>query len=288
MREMTIPESGSKRKLLDAAELLFAEKGFEAVSVRDITQYAKTNVAAVNYHFGSRDNLLALVMMRYMTPVTEERIQRLDELENQLGKKAIPLEDIIDALVRPLVGQVKKSELTERLFYKLTGRICAEQGNGLPPQIEEQFRQAGERFSKAFAKTLPTVPMEELAWRIHFIIGGMIHMLTHQEILFRVSGGVSGAPTMEVTLKRFIDFAAAGLREGTQQAPKPEPESAKPMAVERVAVESAMIAPVIAGSAMIEPVVVESPVTKTVVAEAEEVEPEIEEEVDDSQAMFNF
>ncbi|WP_345714436.1 TetR/AcrR family transcriptional regulator [Luteolibacter yonseiensis] len=250
---MTIPESGSKRKLLDAAELLFAEKGFEAVSVRDITQYAKTNVAAVNYHFGSRDNLVALVMMRYMTPVTEERIERLNTLEKQWGKKAIPLEEIIDALVRPLVGQVKKSELAERLFYKLTGRICAEQGNGLPLQVEEQFRQSGERFSKAFAKALPTVPMEELAWRIHFVIGGMIHMLTHQEILSRVSGGVSGAPSMEVTLSRFIRFAAAGLREGTQKAGVTKGEPAEPVA------ES-----------------------------VPEIEEEIEEEVDDSQGMFNF
>ncbi|MES2657863.1 MAG: TetR family transcriptional regulator [Verrucomicrobiota bacterium] len=212
---MTIPESGSKRKLLDAAEQLFAEKGFEAVSVRDITQLAKTNVASVNYHFGSRDGLLALVMMRYMTPVTEERLARIDSLERKWSGKSAPLEEIIDALVRPLVGQVRKSELAERLFYKLTGRICAEQGDGLPPQIEDQFRQTGERFSRAFAKALPTVPPEELAWRIHFVIGAMIHMLTHQEILHRVSGGVSGAPTMEATMSRFIRFAAAGLREGT-------------------------------------------------------------------------
>lgn len=215
MREMTIPESGSKRKLLDAAEQLFAEKGFEAVSVRDITQLAKTNVAAVNYHFGSRDGLLALVMMRYMLPITEERLARLDSVERKWSGKSAPLEEIIDALVRPLVGQVRKSELAERLFYKLTGRICAEQGDGLPLQLEDQFRQVGERFSKAFAKALPTVPSEELAWRIHFVIGGMIHMLTHQDILQRVSGGASGAPTMEATLSRFIRFSAAGLREGT-------------------------------------------------------------------------
>ncbi|MEO5914532.1 MAG: TetR family transcriptional regulator [Luteolibacter sp.] len=215
MREMTIPESGSKRKLLDAAEQLFAEKGFEAVSVRDVTQLAKTNVAAVNYHFGSRDGLLALVMMRYMIPVTEERIARLDSAERKWSGKPVPLEEIIDALVRPLVGQVRKSELSERLFYKLTGRIFAEQGNGLPPQIEDQLRQISDRFTRAFAKALPTVPPEDLAWRIHFVIGGMIHMLTHQDILQRLSAGVSGAPTMEATLGRFIRFAAVGLREGT-------------------------------------------------------------------------
>ena len=227
MRDMTIPESGSKRKLLDAAEVLFAEKGFEAVSVRDITQVAKTNVAAVNYHFGSRDGLLTLVMMRYMVPVTEERLARLESLEKKWSGKSIPLEELIDALVRPLVGQVRKSDLSERLFYKLTGRIFAEQGNGLPPQIEDQFRQVAERFTRSFARTLPSVPAEDLAWRIHFVIGGMIHMLTHQEILFRVSGGASGTPTMEATLSRFIRFAAAGLREGvvTEETVKKGPQA---------------------------------------------------------------
>jgi AcrR family transcriptional regulator len=216
MRELTIPESGSKRKLLDAAEELFAEKGFEAVSVRDITALAKSNVAAVNYYFGSRDGLLMLVMTRYMMPVNEERIARLEALERKWSGKSVPIEELIDALVRPLVGQVRKSELSERLFYKLMGRIFAQQGDGLPPQIEEQLRQVVQRFTRAFVKTLPTVPTDELSWRIHFMAGGMIHMLTHQEVLQRLTNGVAGSPTMEVTLGRFVRFAAAGLREGVE------------------------------------------------------------------------
>ncbi len=216
MREMTFPESGSKRKLLDAAEQLFAEKGFEAVSVRDITQLAKANVAAVNYHFGSRDGLLTLVMMRYMTPVNEERIARLETLERKSSGKTVPLEEIIDALVRPLVTQIRKSELSERLFYKLMGRTFAQQGDGLPPQIEEQLRQVVQRFTRAFAKALPAVAADDLAWRIHFVVGGMIHMLTHQEILQRLTQGASGVPPMEATISRFIRFAAAGLREGVE------------------------------------------------------------------------
>ena len=216
MREMTFPESGSKRKLLDAAEQLFAEKGFEAVSVRDITQLAKANVAAVNYHFGSRDGLLTLVMMRYMTPVNEERIARLETLERKSSGKTVPLEEIIDALVRPFVTQIRKSELSERLFYKLMGRTFAQQGDGLPLQIEEQLRQVVQRFTRAFAKALPAVAADDLAWRIHFVVGGMIHMLTHQEIFQRLTQGASGVPPMEVTISRFIRFAAAGLREGVE------------------------------------------------------------------------
>ena len=216
MRDMTLPESGSKRRLMDAAEQLFAEKGFEAVSIRDITGLAKTNIAAVNYHFGNRESLLEMVMMRYMLPVTEERLARLEALERKWPGKIVPLEEIIDALVRPLIGQMRKSELSERLFYKLIGRIFAMQGDGLPPRIDDLLRQVAERFSKAFARALPTVPSEELAWRFHFLVGGMIHLLTHQEVLHRLSGGASGTPTMEATLNRFIRFAASGLREGTE------------------------------------------------------------------------
>jgi AcrR family transcriptional regulator len=223
MRDLTIPESGSKRKLLDAAEQLFAEKGFEAVSVRDITQLAHANVAAVNYHFGSRENLLTMVMTRYMTPVNEERIARLETLERKWSGKSVPLEEIIDALVRPFVGQVRKSELSERLFFKLMGRTFAQQGDGLPPQIEEQLRNVVQRFTRAFAKTLPTVAPDDLAWRIHFMVGGMIHLLTHQDILNRLTNGASGTPPVEAVVSRFIRFAAAGMREGLEaESPAPK------------------------------------------------------------------
>jgi AcrR family transcriptional regulator len=219
MREIKLPQSEPKRRLLDAAEQLFADKGFDVVSVRDVTQLAKANVAAVNYHFGSRDGLIALVVTRYMMPVNEERLARLETLEKKWSGKAIPLEEIIEAFVRPLVGIVRKSELSERLFCRLLGRIFAMPGDGLPPPVEDQMRNLSERFSRALGKALPLVSPEDLAWRMHFVAGAMIHMLLNQEMLHRLTNGSSGSPTMEATLGRFIRFAAAGLREGVELEP---------------------------------------------------------------------
>jgi AcrR family transcriptional regulator len=221
MREIKFPQSESKRKLLDAAEQLFADRGFDTVSVRDITQLAKANVAAVNYHFGSREGLISLVVMRYITPVNEERIARLDVLEKKFPGKVVPLEEIIDALVRPLAGSVRKSELSERLFCKLMGRIFAMQGEGMPEALEEQIRGLSDRFTKAFARALPGIAEEDLYWRIHFLVGSMIHMLLNQEMLHRLTHGASGNPSMESTLGRFIRFAAAGMREGIAGAQEP-------------------------------------------------------------------
>lgn len=222
MRDLTFPHSKPKRSLLEAAEQLFADRGFEAVSVRDITQLAGANVAAVNYHFGSRDALIELVVTRYIAPVNEERLTRLDKVERKYGNKPVPLEEIIDAFVRPLVGTVRKSELSEPLFYKLIGRIFAMQGVGIPAEIESQFKVLSERFTRALGKNLPAVPAEELVWRIHFMIGGMIHMLMQEELLHGMTQGVSGNLSMEAILSRFIRFAASGLRDGTDAEPKPK------------------------------------------------------------------
>lgn len=202
--------------MLEAAEALIAEKGFEAVSLRDITQKAGANVAAINYHFGSREGLLTLVMMRYVKPVSEERLARLDAAERNWGAKNVPLEEVVDAFVRPLVSQVKKSELSERLFCRLLGRILGQQDEIMSSALEDSCRPVVERFMQAFSRVLPALTSEELIWRMHFMAGSMIHMLMHQEALYRLSGGVSGTPPVETTVARFIRFASAGFRQGVE------------------------------------------------------------------------
>src|SRR5690606_14469470 len=106
----------TKQRLIDAAEALFADEGFDRVSVRDITTKAAANVAAVNYHFGSREGLVAVVMARYINPVNEERLARLEALERRAGNKALAVEEILEAFIRPFATQVRRSELSEKLF----------------------------------------------------------------------------------------------------------------------------------------------------------------------------
>lgn len=209
-------ESGAltRQRLLEAAEELFSDQGFDRVSVRDITDRAKANVAAVNYHFGSREGLVEQVMARYIDPINEERLARLDVMEKKAGKAAVPLEEVLDAFVRPFATQVRKSELSERLFFKLMGRVCGDQAAKLPAGVEAGFVKMLARFQRAFARSLPGMPEEELIWRIHFTVGAMIHTMAHAETLHRFTHGASGDPTMEQILSRFIRYAVAGMREG--------------------------------------------------------------------------
>lgn len=215
----------TKQRLVEAAEALFADEGFDRVSVRDITTKASANVAAVNYHFGSREGLVAVVMARYINPVTEERLARLDAIEKRVQGKPAPLEELLDAFVRPFATQVRRSELSEKLFFKLMGRMFGQQGCNMPPVVETLFTTMLTRFHKAFARTLPELDVEQTWWRMHLMAGSMIHTMAHAETLYRFSGGDSGSPNLEQTLARFIRFASAGMREGLEGSgdePKPK------------------------------------------------------------------
>jgi AcrR family transcriptional regulator len=231
MNQAIVPSSGPKLKLVESAEKLFAEKGFDLVSVRDVTQAAGSNAAAVHYYFGSRDGLVALVMCRYMTPVNEERLARLEAAERNRGSRPVPLEEVLDAYVRPLITQINKSEMSERLFCVLIGRIFGSQGHAMPPDMEAQRGVLIERFTEVLGKSLLGLTPEELAWRLHFTVGAMIHMLTHGEELQRLTQGAAGTPTMDVTLARFLRFAAAGLREGVEVEVAMEEERDSPQAM---------------------------------------------------------
>jgi len=94
--------SDTKERILDAAERLFADHGFPATSMRDITQEAGVNLAAVNYHFGSKEALMIAVLDRSTAPVNRARLEQLDALEAAAGDAPVETEQIVRAFLTPL------------------------------------------------------------------------------------------------------------------------------------------------------------------------------------------
>ncbi len=169
VRVLKIPEDGPKRKLLDAAESLVAEKGFDTVSVRDVTGAVKANVAAVNYHFGSREGLLDLVMTRILEPLCEERLAAMDQIERRrAGKAVVVLEDIIAAYVNALSTTARRLDMEQSYFLKIAGRILVFPEENLAPVLAALCEKVRERFLTALTRALPETPPAELAagWRI--------------------------------------------------------------------------------------------------------------------------
>ena len=201
----------TRARILLSAEALFAERGFEVVSLREITGAAGVNVAAVNYHFGSKDKLIDAVVIRHLSPVNEERLRQLDKLEERYSQAPIPVEEILKAFLSPVLDHIASGEMSEDLFKKFMGRLIGERGYSLPDDACSLFALMAGRFAAAFQKAVPQLNEEAALWRMHFSFGVMAHTLTNGETLRQLSDGRSGNPSTKTLLGNIIDFCRAGI-----------------------------------------------------------------------------
>ena len=203
----------TKERILCAAQSLFAQRGFEAVSLREITAEAEANVAAVNYHFGGKDALIDAVIVRHMMPVMTERMKLLAVAQQRADDSSgvIPVVETLDAFMRPFLMVMNESGENKALFAKFCGRIMSDVGSNLPAEAVEQFSMMVQKFTQALSQALPHVGQQELMWRLHFSFGVMAHTLMHGERLVEVTKGACGEPDFETTLKRMIDYCIGGL-----------------------------------------------------------------------------
>ncbi len=210
------PAPDTRTRILDAAEQLIAEMGFRSVSLRQITRNAGVNTAAVNYHFGSRDTLVAEVLARVIRPINQQRLRLLDLAEARYVGP-VPLEEILEAMHRPVVAEMKKSPLQTPVYLRLAGRCLSEPTENFSDTLVELFREVISRFMAATRKTLPHLDDASIFWRMHFSVGTMIYALTHEDRLPLFSGGIIESTDPEDTLRRLIEFTAAGMGAGTTE-----------------------------------------------------------------------
>ena len=189
----------TKTRILDAAEKLFAENGFDTTSLRDITAAADVNLAAVNYHFQSKESLIEAVVMRCAGPINQKRLAMLDAA----GPNAT-IEQVVEAFVGPVIEQDFAP------MSQLMGRVLAS-----PEIMRRIFRAHMEtlsaRFADAVAAALPNLTPSERMWRLHFTAGAMAHTVTRAPLMRDLFGGVLDFNDRKLLIARLVRFAAAGF-----------------------------------------------------------------------------
>ena len=197
----------TRERILDAAEALIIERGFAATSLRAIADRAKVNLAATNYHFGSKTGLLAAVFHRIVEPINAERLRRISALER--SGRSLTINEILAALCMPLVEASGNNNLLQ-----VMGRIYSEPESVTKPIIENEFTETAHRFMAALARELPDVEFETLRWRFHFMIGSVIHLMRVQAPI----GQQPSAERLQQGVQQLIEYSAAGLTaQGDQQ-----------------------------------------------------------------------
>jgi len=209
----------TRERILRAAEALFVEQGFAGTSLRTITARAKVNLAAVNYHFGSKEDLIRDVFQRHLGPLNAARIACLDRMEAQAQGQPLAVERIVEAIVAPVL-QVSRDPLKGGArFLKLLGRALSEQTDALRGLLPEHYREVVSRFRAALVRALPHVPEAEIVWRMHFMFGAMSYALAGNDALRLIATcTVEDADDAERIIRRLVPFLTSGL-----QAPAAQP-----------------------------------------------------------------
>lgn len=199
----------SRIKLMRSAERLFAERGYDGVSVRDISNDAKVNSALVGYHFGGKEGLLKEVYTHHCEPLKLERARLLAEYE--VDGREPELEDILEAFIRPSLTTAQESE-GGKSFSRLRAILSAENSLLLERLVSDNFDDTSQAFIAALHKCLPELTREDVYWRFHFLLGAIYYTAMGPHRIKALSKGKCDPSEPNSTARQLIAFAAAGFR----------------------------------------------------------------------------
>ncbi len=216
-------QSETVDRILDAAEQLFAERGFSETSLRQITSKAKVNLAAVNYHFGSKNALIQAVFARFINPFTRilrERLKNADE-----GQQAVSLEELLQIITLSIVSVPSRNEKSLSIFMRLLGLAYTQSQGHLRKYLEEQYRTEFKLFMRLLREATPHLSPIERFWRMQFMLGAVAFTMSSSDALGSILENEKGvrAPVEQI-VAQLVPFLAAGIN-APSHAGKSEPES---------------------------------------------------------------
>jgi len=203
----------TRERLLNAAEQLFAEHGVSGTTLRALTKAANVNLAAVHYHFGGKEGLLDAVVERRATPMNQERLRELDELERSAGEGTPAVEDILSAFFLPGLRTFEREEPeTIDLLTRLSARITCEPPEAIEALVRKHFGMVMRRFVEALQRALGELRKEVVDDRFRFVIGTLSHVFSGTFDLDVIPGHPVCDSSDEERIQHMIVFLAAGLR----------------------------------------------------------------------------
>ena len=205
----------TKARILDAAELLFAEHGFKETSLRTITSKAGVNLASVNYHYGDKKTLVRAVLDRYLEafmPAVQS------ELEVLLTRDDFSMEDVFRCIKGPLLALNDFRANGATIFMSLIGRGYTDVQGHLRWFIMNRYEQVLNLFTTAVCRANPSLDPETLFWRLHFTLGASVFTMASSTALCEIAeNDFSRQVTSEDLIERLVPYLAAGVAAPIEQ-----------------------------------------------------------------------
>ncbi|MGH1373739.1 MAG: TetR/AcrR family transcriptional regulator [Cellvibrionaceae bacterium] len=165
-------------RILDAAGALFAERGYAETSLRTITSTANVNLAAVNYHFGSKKALIQAVFARFLNPFCEQLDKALDKKIDAKKGDTLSVDELIDCLFSTLLASTQGLGETPNQFMRLLGLAYTQSQEHLRHFIIAEYGENYSRFTVLLREAMPDVKPEVFYWRLYFMLGASVFTLS--------------------------------------------------------------------------------------------------------------
>lgn len=199
----------TKSRIIAVAERMIAGRGVQQISIRELTREAKVNLAAINYHFGSKERLIAEVIARRITVINEARMAQLDKLEAGAAGGPVGVEAIIGVIVDTMLRTDEKERTHFAHTAKMLSRIFLDPDEEIMRMLQPHFVPFKDRVVKMLARALPLMKREDIEWRTHSVFGLVGHHMLFAE---HHSKELGKALNVKKEQRRLVAFCSAGMR----------------------------------------------------------------------------
>ncbi|MHC4636396.1 MAG: CerR family C-terminal domain-containing protein [Planctomycetota bacterium] len=197
-------------RLLDAAEDCFAEKGFEGTNIRDLTQKANSNIAAVNYHFGGKENLYIEVFRRRMSVMMDVRISSINSVLEQQNNGLV-LEELLRAFAMAFIEPFQKQSSSHR-FTKLMIREMLDPHLPKSLFINELAAPTMKAFGNAMSRIYPELEKKKMVLLTISLVGQLLHFMHINEIFGSNKPDELPVGNLNEIIEHVVSFTAVGIR----------------------------------------------------------------------------
>jgi AcrR family transcriptional regulator len=203
------PSASVRDRILDVAQMLFADHGYTGASTRAIALAAGVNLAQLHYYFGSKRDLFRAAYMRGAEQVTAARRRALDGAKATWPDGRIPVEVLVRAFVTPFMLNGKTPE--GRATMRMHARLNTEPDDISREVLSTVYDDTTLAYVEAFRAVLPHLPPEVLYWRLYFMMGAYRYTLLRSGRLEMMSGGVCDSGDFDMAVEQILPFLCAGL-----------------------------------------------------------------------------